>query len=162
MDYGVPSRPPLRLHSGVAFGGAAVMLAFSAWLLGGAYLKHRDDALALAQRFTIDGPSCPSLSRNEFLARGLKAPKGLIYEDAVFYRRFGHMECGAIRYGRGWSPAVYPVCQFTSPGALRVTTPKGDWYFEAPPGQPATLSTPHGRARCVMASNFTLRPPGGR
>jgi hypothetical protein len=37
-----------------------------------------------------------------------------------------------------------------------VRTPRGDWYFETGPGQPATVSARHGEARCVLASNYTM------
>ncbi len=66
------------------------------------------------------------------------------------------MSCYALRYGRGFGSAVYPACQFTSPTTLRVTTKKGDWYFHPGFAQPATVATPRGIARCVMASNFRI------
>jgi hypothetical protein len=132
--------------------------AFPAWLLGGAYLRDRDAALNRARDFAIEGPPCPSLTHDQFGALGLKAEKGVNYEDVVFYRQFGHMDCTSLRYGGGWSRRAYPVCQFTSPGAIRVTTREGDWYFAPGFGRPATVATPNGQPRCVLASNFTNTP----
>lgn len=133
-----------------------VSAAVPAWMFGGSYLRERDAALSRASEARIEGPPCPSLTRAQFEAQGLKAPKATLYEDVVFARQFGHMDCRLLRYGAAWKTEVYPVCQFTSPKALKVTTPKGEWYFSTGPGQPATVGTPHGEARCVLGGNFTI------
>jgi len=161
------STPPRRrrLTSGqkVTFAiAAAVAVALPAWLLGGSYLRQRDSALSLAREAKIDGPPCPELTAAQVVAQGLKTPKSTNYEDVIFSRQFGHMECRGVRYGGGWSSKVYPVCQFTSPNVLKVVTHKGEWYFKPGPGQAATVATPHGTARCVMAANFTMENLVGR
>lgn len=135
---------------------AAVAIALPAWLLAQSYLGKRQAALFLASEAEVAGAPCPSLTRAEFDGRGLKATKATFYEGVTFARQFGHMECRALRYGGGWGAKVYPVCQFTSPKALRITTARGEWYFAPGPGQPATVGAPNGQARCVMASNFTI------
>jgi hypothetical protein len=135
---------------------ALVFLAFAAWLYGGSYLRQREFALGRAAEAKIDGPPCPQLTAAQFAQRGLKAPKATDYEGVVFGRQFGHMDCRTLRYGAGWGTEVYPVCQFTSPNALSVKTARGVWFFHPGPGQPATVATPHGEARCVMGSNFRL------
>lgn len=131
-------------------------LGMSAFLFGGGYLRQRDAALTRAASATIEGPPCEALSRAEFEARGLKAPKATFYGDVVFARQFGHMSCDSLRYGAGWGTETYPVCQFTSPNALRVKTVRGEWFFLPGPGQPATVSTAEGRATCVLAAHFTM------
>jgi len=131
-------------------------LGLSLYVFGGAYLKDRTAALALARELAVEGPPCPSLTRAEFETRGVKAGKTLDYAGVTASRQFGHVSCSQLRYGEGWSPASYVVCQFTSPNMLRVETPKGEWYFAPGMGQPATISTPHDEAFCVMASKFTL------
>lgn len=135
---------------------AVVALALPGWLLVHSYLGKREAALFLASEAQVNGPPCPSLTKAQFDAQGLKAPKATNYENVIFARQFGHMECRSLRYGGGWGTEVYPVCQFTSPKALKITTDKGEWYFAPGPGQPATVGVPHGEARCVMASNFTM------
>lgn len=136
---------------------AAALIAVSlpGWFLAQSYLGKREAALFLASEATVDGPPCPSLTKAQFEAQGLKAPKATLYEGVTFARQFGHMDCRSLRYGAGWGTEVYPVCQFTSPKALKITTAKGEWYFNPGPGQPATVGAPRGQARCVMASNFT-------
>ena len=76
-------------------------LAFPMWLFGGSYLRGRDAAISRAREATIEGPPCPSLTRAQFDARGLKAPKATLYEGVTFARRVGHMDCSILRYGGG-------------------------------------------------------------
>lgn len=141
---------------------AAVALAIPSWMFGGSYLRQREAALSRASEARIVGPPCPALTRAQFEAQGLKAPKATLYADVVFARQFGHMDCRLLRYGAAWATEAYPVCQFTSPSALKITTPKGEWYFATGVGQPVTISAPHGQARCVLASNFTMKRLLGR
>ena len=141
----------------IALAGS-IAVGFPVYVFVGTYLKARTEALTRAREWTIEGPPCPSLTRAQFEARGLKAPKGLQYSGVTVSRQFGHVSCSYLRYGDGWGPDTYVVCQFTSPNVLRVETAKGQWYFVPGMGQPATISTPRDQARCVMASNFTLNP----
>lgn len=141
---------------------AVIALVLPTWLFGGSYLKRRDEALSLSREWAIEGAPCPELTAAEFEARGLKVRKGTVYEDVTFYRQFGHMECTGLRYGGGWSQSVYPVCQFTTPKALKVSAADGDHYFDIGAGQPATVAVPHGKVRCVLAANFTMARLIGR
>jgi hypothetical protein len=148
-----------RLTTGqkLSIGAAAlVFLGFAAWLYGGDYMRQRDLAFSRAAEAKVDGPPCPTVTVQAFAAKRLKAPKRTNYEGVIFGRQFGHMDCRTLRYGAGWGTAVYPACQFTSPNVLTVTTDKGTWRFHPGAGQPATIATPHGEARCVMGSNFRL------
>lgn len=137
---------------------AALAVAVTIYVFGGAYLKDRREALVLARDWTITGPPCPSLTREQFESRKLKAPKTTDYAGVTLARQFGHVTCSPLRYGDGWGLSHYVVCQFTSPNVLRVTTKKGDWYFEPGMGRPATISTPRDQASCVLASKFRLNP----
>ena len=47
-----------------------------------------------------------------------------------------------------------PVCQFSGPSLLTVTTAKGTFYFAPGTGKPATVMTRDGVPSCVLASNF--------
>jgi len=136
---------------------AMIAIALPGWLLTQSYLGKRQAALFLASEAVVDGPPCPSLTKAQFDAQHLKAPKATFYEGVAFARQFGHMECRALRYGAGWGTEVYPVCQFTSPKTLVITKGERTWYFEPGPGQPATVGLPKGQAHCVMASNFTIK-----
>lgn len=157
-DLGVRKKRRLTLGQKLAIGGFVVLaLAFTGWIYSGSYLKDREAALTRAREFAIDGPPCRELTRAQFEAAGLTAPKATLYENVTFHRRFGHLSCSALRYGAGWGQALYPVCQFTSPRALKVSTKAGDRYFDIAPGQPATVAVPRGDVRCVLGGNFTIR-----
>lgn len=145
--------PGQKLTIGVA---ALIFLGFAGWLYGGDYLRQRNLAFGRAAEAEVAGPPCPQLTEAEFTARKLKAPKATNYENVVFARQFGHLDCRALRYGAGWGTETYPVCQFTSPNVVTVTTDKGRWFFAPGMGKPATVAVPRGEARCVMDSNFTL------
>ena len=151
--------PGQKITLGVA---AGLAVALPAYIFGGAYLKDRTAALALAREWNIQGPPCPSLTRSQFEAQGFKVRKGVEYAGVKVSREFGHLTCSQLRYGEGWGLASYVVCQFTSPNALRIETAKGTWYFAPGMGKPATISTPHDQARCVLASKFTLNPGSQR
>lgn len=158
LDLGVRKRLRRTLGQRLVFvAAAAACLAFGAWMFGGAYVKDRHSAMNLAREWRIDGPACASLTRAAFEAQGLKLRQGTIYLDARFFRQVGHMSCSGLRHGGGWSSNLYPVCQFTSPRALKVSTGKGDWYYDIPAGQPATVAVRRGTPQCVMAANFTMK-----
>ncbi|MCR5881038.1 hypothetical protein [Phenylobacterium sp. J367] len=102
----------------------------------------------------------PQPDAGEARARGLKAPKAFEFEGVVMARRFGHVNCAGVRTRGGTGLSLYPVCQFTGPGTLRVVTEAGETWFDTGLGQPATVSTEGGKARCVLDSRFRLE--GGR
>ncbi len=139
-----------------------VFLGFAVWLYGGSYLRQRDFAVSRAAEAKVDGPPCPAITKAAFEARRRPKFKATLYEDVVFGRQYGHLDCRALRYGGGWSTRTYPACQFTGPGLLQVTTSKGEWFYAPGVGQPATVAVPRGQARCVMASNFTIQKLIGR
>lgn len=119
------------------------------------YLIRHGEAAQLARDWTLTGPPCPSLTAEAFAAQGLKAPKAFEYGDVVMARQFGHVSCVKLK---GKDGVEYPVCQFTSPATLKVTTARGEAYFAPGVGHPATVSTEGGVARCVIAGNFSLHP----
>ena len=158
-----PRRRRLTAGQKVTIGLAALLfLGFAAWLYGGSYLRQREAALTRAAEAAVDAPPCPQVTRAAFEAQRLRKFRATLYEDVVFGRQFGHMDCRTLRYGGGWGTATYPVCQFTGPGLVSVKTAKGEWLFAPGPGQPATAGAPHGQARCVMGSNFTIAKRLGR
>src|SRR5690606_26452424 len=95
-----------------------------------------------------DGPPCPA---GEPVAT---MPKTLVLERVGFGSRSGHSACTVLNGDEGRSRSTFPVCQFTSPGLVRVTTPDGQsTWFAPPPGRPATVSVRGGRPACVVAMN---------
>jgi len=132
-----------------AFGIATAIVL--GWSLTGRYLHIRSERIADATAWTIEGPPCPAISEAELMADLGAGLQSFTYGDATFFRRAGDVECAPVYYEGGRGDAFYPVCQFTRPGDLRVQTARGEWRFRVSPGRPATVSTPHGEARCVLA-----------
>ena len=123
----------------------------------GSYFEKQPENIRIAKEWTITGPACPVLTEAQFKARRLNDSKKTTYDNVVFGRLAGHVSCNEIKTNGGKGFGVIPICQFTSPAALTVTTEKGGTtYFEPGPGSPATITMNQGVPTCVMASNFKL------
>ena len=88
----------------------------------------------------------------EFDARSAKPKKAFVFNQIRFDRRFGHVDCNTVAIGQG--NAYAPVCQFSGPALLAVTTDKGRFFFAPGAGKPVTIITENGSPRCVMDGNF--------
>lgn len=115
--------------------------------------RHLETAVANAKEWTVAGPPCPSVTRQAYLAGAVHATQEFQLGDFGFGRAYGHVSCNFVANDGGRGLGDYPVCQFTSPAVLHVTTPKGEYYFFPSTG-PATVSIPQGVPQCVMASKF--------
>jgi len=155
---GVRLRHPFERVPRIAWGlfGAAVLVS-SYWYLASEYRDQVKLRIADARAWRIDGPPCSRITPAEFLGNHKKGPRRFEYEGVTFFRRNGHVECAPIYEDGGTSDRFHPVCQFTSPGELLIRTPKGDWYFQPGPGQPATVfASRDAPPRCVLAAKLTL------
>jgi hypothetical protein len=117
---------------------------------------NRETAVADAKAWTIQGPPCPSLTRDAFQAQNLKPRRSFDYREVKLARAYGHVECRQIKNGGGQGLGSHTVCQFTSPAVLQVTTSKGDFFFLPGIGKPATVSIEQGVARCVLAGDYRV------
>ena len=93
--------------------------------------------------------SCAVLTKDEYAARGAKAQHGFITNDIRYDRRYGHADCSIVKAGGAGNDFV-PVCQFSGPAQLVVTTGKGAFYFAPGVGRPATVATRDGVPTCVI------------
>ncbi len=115
-------------------------------------LEKIAESEAAANPATIAGPPCPVLTLAEFDALPVKPKKTFIFNEVTFDRRFGHVACNVV--GDGGGTGFAPICQFTAPAVLRVTTKRGVSYFKPGVGNPVTVTLAGGTPRCVMAANF--------
>lgn len=137
--------------------GPAVVTLLATLVIGGLawrYANIRRMRVADAKAWAISGPPCPQITEAELLA-GRGGLRTFEYGDVTFARQKGQAECATIHFDGGRADASYPVCQFDRPSDLRVRTARGEWRFRPGPGRPATVSTPHGQALCVMATART-------
>jgi hypothetical protein len=68
------------------------------------------------------------------------------FGGAFFARASGGVSCVMRREGRG---AAFPVCRFSNPKVLQISTARGRFDF-LPGAGPATVTVRDGRAVCVM------------
>ena len=104
---------------------------------------------AKVQPETLVGEPCPVLTREEYEARGSKAKQAFITNDIRYDRRYGHADCSIIKAGGAGNDFV-PVCQFSGPAQVVVTTAKGAFHFAPGVGRPATVATRDGVPTCVI------------
>jgi len=112
------------------------------------------DATASGRVAGLDGPPCPTLTPAAFAAYRLPPQKAFIFNGVRFARRYGHADCSTLADPVKKGGAFVPVCQFTGPVVLSVTTASGSWYFEPGAGRAATVFVPEGPPRCVLAARF--------
>jgi hypothetical protein len=157
-DYGVRSSYRLEAIGKLVFlvlsGAAMAVVVYGAV---GKEAQHRAEVIAEAKAWTITGAPCQSLSARSYFtqlqASDMRATRAFDFMGVTFARAFGHVSCSEIHEEGGRSDATFPVCQFTSPGALEVTSGQGVFYF-FPQAGPATISVHGGRPQCVLASKF--------
>ncbi len=137
----------LRLIVALAI-GMGVAVAASTWL------QQAPRNLAQARRWAIHGPRCPALAAGDFADLAVKPAASFQYDDVTFERGYGHVYCDEIHDDGGRGPGVHPVCQFTGPAVLKVTSPKGRFYFFPSTGR-ATVEVQRGVATCVRGGWFT-------
>ena len=138
---------PLMMLAALAFGLTVVAVTS----YQNRVRKIAESEAATTPSATVGLP-CPALTKAEFDALEVKPKKTFIFNEVTFDRRFGHVECNVISHGGGTGFA--PLCQFTAPALLKVTTKQGEFYFKTGVGKPVTVSTPGGIPKCVVAGNF--------
>lgn len=151
-------RPARRLHAAHM---VAALLALAAIAGGGIYYRAemghaRGKAEARVKRWTVSGPPCPEVTAAQLQASGYRLRGNFSYEGVRFSRSTGHVECDLVGFNTVLRVGGVPACQFTGPTALSVNTGRAEQFFAPGVGHPATVFIEDGKARCVMASNFTI------
>jgi hypothetical protein len=138
------------LVGGIVFAAAAVYWDLST--------QHRIIAQSDAETnvAAIVGPPCPALSAAAFQqavrTEGPPLPYVFDFNGATYGRDFGYADCSVAESKGSLGLGSYNVCQFTGPALLYVKTSRGQFYFRPGVGQKATVMTPDGVAKCVMAA----------
>jgi hypothetical protein len=112
---------------------------------------HLQKSIAETAAWTIKGPPCPAVTAAQFRAQDMHATDAIDIGGVRMARRFGHASCNEVYGDGGRGLSTYPVCQFTSPKSLVITTKTGVYYFDPEVG-PATISVEHGTPTCVRAA----------
>ena len=135
---------PLMLIGAVVVG--VIVVAVGSHLRRAAVIAESTASLPAG---ALEGEPCAVLTKDEYAARGAKAQHGFITNDIRYDRRYGHADCSIIKAGGAGNDFV-PVCQFSGPAQLVVTTGKGAFYFAPGVGRPATVATRDGVPTCVI------------
>lgn len=138
---------PLRLMLAVAI----VSPLFSLWWE--AEQKARTE-IEQAGEWSLDGEPCPASTAADFAAASRRAPMTTVFDEVRLSRRAGHVQCARHAYRLGGGKQEAQVCDFTSPGALAVETPRTVVYYTAPGS--ARVAVIDGRPRCVQTARFRM------
>lgn len=98
---------PLMLVAAVAIGAVSVGVS--------GYLRRANtiaQSTAAVQAAALTGEPCPTLTKDEYIARGSKAKQAFITNDIRYERRYGHVDCSIIEGDKGRTDYV-PICQFS-------------------------------------------------
>jgi hypothetical protein len=152
LDYGLRSKPkvPRRLVVGGAIAAVAIVGTV------GVSSAHYHRELAQEQGWVNAAAPCPSISADAYRTRYAAGERRTAFEGATLTRMYGHVMCADVDTAGTWGFASHPVCQFTSPNAIRVKTGKIEVFFEPGPGSLATITIDPKGVRCSLGGQFTL------
>jgi hypothetical protein len=127
-----------------AVGGVILLKAWNA---------HLSVDTAETNAWLVTGPPCPTISAAAWRALAIAAPQRASFRGVAAERAHGDVACEVQDIdAAGHAAAPYPVCSFSAPLAIHLTTPQGDLYFQPGVGQPATISMAGGHPRCMMVA----------
>lgn len=135
---------PLMLMGAVGVG--VIVLAVGNHLRRATIIEQSTASLPAG---ALEGEPCAVMTKAEYEARGAKAAHAFITNDIRYERRYGHADCSIVKAGGAGNDFV-PVCQFSGPAQVVVTTDKGAFYFAPGVGRPATVATRDGVPTCVI------------
>ncbi len=115
--------------------------------------KRAKELAAEARAWTVVGPPCPQVTKAVFDAQPFQARQVTNINGVRWARSSATIMCQGIASDGGRGAVLDPVCQFSSPRVLRITTAKGDFYFVPGLGQKATVTVKDGVATCVMGAS---------
>lgn len=131
-----------------------VVIAVSLGICAYIYLAQKNASADEAAFWSLRGPPCPTMDLAAY-ERAWGEAQVTRYAGASFEYRVGHMMC-TRRPVEGQDGALYPVCQFTGPVFLGVTTARGRYFFNPPYTHAARVGVVDGEARCVLVPRFKM------
>lgn len=150
-DYGAPAEGALTFLQ--SLGMVAVVLG-AASIPGYVILSTWLDRRAVEADWTIAGPPCPQVAALDPAVVGRKPAKVFSYQKVSFARQSGHVSCVTLDAGGPFARRTYPVCQFSGPAGVAVTTGAGTTFYQPGAAQRVTVTVRDGRPACVMAGWF--------
>ncbi|MDB5423683.1 MAG: hypothetical protein JWQ29_1099 [Phenylobacterium sp.] len=140
--------PPGPARNLTIAAGVIALAALPVWLV---YATLADQQ-KLKAAWTIAGPPCPPAPPPKVRVHW-RGEHVFEYGGLRFSRLSGAVNCAAVPDGGFFETRTYRVCQFTAPGTVVVTLPRGMAMFE-PGERRATVTVRHGAASCVLGGWF--------
>jgi hypothetical protein len=150
-DYGGSRRERRALNWRVI---AAAVVVLVVALAAGGWFWSRPVNIRQARLWAISGPPCPAVAAQVFAAYPIKPQMDFEFSGVTFTHAHGNADCQDIHDDGGEGLGTHPVCQFTAPTVLKVTTRKGDYYFIPGLGR-ATVTVQGDVPTCVRAAWFS-------
>jgi hypothetical protein len=136
----------------VQIGAAVVAVVVAAGFALHARQEARKAAADMAATWMITGQACPVAASDADLP---PLPKTMDLEEVHIAREVGGaVACNTIKEN-GVGPEL-AICQFITPGALRVATPKGVYRFTPPHGVDSSIILREQVPSCVQHINPAL------
>ena len=154
LDFGL-QRVRRRPRSFLVAAGVAIAIFCGLFAMISAH--DRQEAIAKARIWTVEGPACPTVPLAA--VAGLADPPQQAFEsyDVRFARASGSVSCNMIKSDGGRGFDLVPVCVFNSPDAIEVKTSDADLAFGPGLYGPTVVSVTHGQPRCVVAPRERMK-----
>ncbi len=149
-DYGGSRRRRRKIGWPALVIGALVLVAA---IFAVDWFWRRPADVRTAQQWAITGPPCPQVTAQAFQAQPVRIHQRFENNGIGFGRGYGHVSCDDIVNDGGRGVGTFTECQFSSPGAIEVTTTAGVTYFLTQAHR-ATVSVKKDGVSCVLAGNF--------
>jgi hypothetical protein len=101
----------------------------------------------------VQGPPCAATTKAALDAAGVELRETNVIDQVQFARAFGHVSCTDVRDHGGRGFGSVNVCQFSSPRALSVRTPRGEFFYLLPAARPVVVSVDHDLPACVFGTS---------
>ncbi len=103
----------------------------------------------------VDGPACQPLAPERFA--GVSTPPTVTTYDGTTYQRHGGAITCTHRVEKiGGLEVRSPVCKFSSPDYLSVTSNGQQTYYDLTMGRAASVGVVNGQVRCAVTGKFEM------
>ncbi|HWA62456.1 MAG TPA: hypothetical protein VG939_13830 [Caulobacteraceae bacterium] len=157
-DYGFRTKAKLKgsARTAVIVGAVVVLLVGG----GAVWFALKTGWDAEARNYTdyfASGQPCPASTPARHAVEGPQFHQSFEYGDMTLIRASGEADCADVRDSSG----SFPVCRFSSPGALEVKAGGQDLVFATGIGKSAAIMRRKGQVSCVITERAMSFRSGG-
>lgn len=141
-----------RSGRGFSLGWGLFGLVLVAAAVAALWWQRQSQGVADYRHWVVKGPPCAATSKAALDAAGVELRETNVIDQVRFDRAFGHVSCTDVHDKGGRGFGVVSVCQFSSPQALGVITPKGRFYYLLPAARPVVVSVERDVPVCAFGT----------